>query len=147
MTGNRTYRSGFSVAAGSLFALAFVLLGISMIVLGHRYRAMNITLGAIIILASVGIAAALWTNSLSVNDEGISYRYNFKRSAVPWISIESFGIAPGPGMGPWSSLQINVRSSSELRVGSVTGTKEYVTRVASDLEAIRSRVMARQSKA
>ena len=147
MTGNRTYRSGSSVAAGSVFALAFALLGISMTVLGHRYRVMNVTLGAIIILASVAIAAALWTNSLSVDDEGISYRYNFKRNTVRWTSIESFGIVPGSGMGPWSSLQINVRSSSGLRVGSITGTKEYVTRVASELEAIRSKVMTQDSKA
>ena len=147
MTGNRTYRSGSSVAAGSVFALALVLLGISMMVLGHRYRTVNVTLGALIVLASVAIAAALWTNSLSVDDGGISYRYNFKRNTVRWTSIESFGIVPGSGMGPWSSLQINLRSSSGLRVGSITGTRDYVMRVASELDAVRSKVMAQDSRA
>lgn len=145
MTGNRTYRSGSSIATGSIFALAFLLLGITMMAYGHRYRAMNVTLGAIIVIASLGIAAALWTNSLSVSDEGISYRYNFKRKAISWTSIDSFGIAPGPGIRPWSSLQINDRSSEGWRVGSISGTREYVARVASELETIRSAVMAQNT--
>ena len=96
------------LALGWVVFAAFFLVGMSMVTIGPSQRggASAAVVGALVLLLSLGIGAALATNRLIVTPAGLVYSFRLRRRAVSWAEIQSFGVGASRGMLRWPTLVI-----------------------------------------
>jgi hypothetical protein len=64
----------------------------------------------------------------------MSYRYNFRRRAIPWALVEGFRVGPASGLGSWSCVMVNLRLRGGVRL-LIAGTRRSVSQVVAQYEA------------
>lgn len=103
----------------------------------HRAGAGGVIVG--VVVGGIGCAGAALrlTTDVTLTPLAISYRYNFRRRAIPWASVESFRVGAASGRGGWSCVVVNTRLGDNVRLP-VAGTKRYVRRIIGELEAYRA---------
>ena len=139
----RRYRAPASQLVPWLICSAvFILIGLSVLTQpSHRVGVGGVILAVLAGgVGCVGAALRLTTN-VTLTPLEISYRYNFRRRAIPWASVESFRVAPAPGWGNWSCVVVDMRLRGGVRLP-VVGTRRYVRRIMAELEAYRAGLAA-----
>jgi len=116
----------------------FVLIGLS--VLTQPWQRVGVG-GVIMAILAFGVgfggAALRLTVDVTLTPAEISYRYNFRRRAIPWTSVESFRVGSAPGSGSWPCVVVDVRPTGSARLP-VAGTQRYVRRMIAEFEAYRA---------
>jgi hypothetical protein len=117
----------------------FILIGLS--VLAEPMRQVGGVSGVIVgvltlVLGCAGAALRL-TTDVTLTPAEISYRYNFRRRAIAWASVESFRVGPAPGWGSWLCVVVDLRQGSDVRIP-VAGSRRYVQRIMGEIEAYRA---------
>ena len=109
----------------------------SMVTIGpsHRGGASAAVVGALVLLLSLGIGAALATNRLIVTPAGLVYSFRLRRRAVSWAEIQSFGVGASRGMLRWPTLVIGRNDRSVLVTNLASFSRTYPARVADELTA------------
>lgn len=135
---SRRYRVPASQLVPWLIVSAgFIMIGLSVLTQPLHQVGPGGVVAAAVALAVGCVGAALrLTVDVTLTPAGISYRYNFRRRAIPWASIDSFRIAPAPGWGSWWCIAVDVQQRGDIRIP-VAGSRRYVQRVISELEAYR----------
>lgn len=122
----------------------FVLIGLSLLTQPlHRVGVGDVIVA--VLTAGVGCtgAALRLTVDVTLMPEGISYRYNFRRRAIPWGSVEWFRVGSAPGWGSWSCVVVGLRMGESVRLP-IAGTRRYVLRIVAEFEAYRAGLGAGQ---
>jgi hypothetical protein len=116
----------------------FILIGVSIATQPlHEAGVGGVIFGVLVIaLGCVGAALRL-TTDVALTPTEISYRTNFLRRTVPWISVESFRVGRASGWGSWSCVVVEVRQRGSVRIP-IAGSRDYVERVLGELEAYRA---------
>jgi hypothetical protein len=133
----RRYRVPASQLAPWLICSAvFVLIGLSVLTQPLH----QVGIGGVIVAIMAGAigcagAALRLTVDVTLTPVEISYRYNFRRRAIPWASVESFRVGRAPGSS-WSCVVVDVRVGDSVRLP-VAGTRRYVSRIIAEFEAYR----------
>ena len=137
----RRYRVPASQLAPWLICSAlFVLIGLSALTEPLHQVGVGGVIVAILAGAIGCVGAALrLTVDVTLTPVEISYRYNFRRRAIPWASVESFRLGRAPGSS-WSCVVVDVRVGDTVRGVRVpvSGTRRYVSRVIAEFEAYRA---------
>jgi hypothetical protein len=105
---SRRYRTPpGQLAAALIVSAGFILIGLS--TLSQPLHAGDVFVAVLlVVLGCVGAALRL-TIHVTLTPDEISYRYNFRRRTIPWMSVESFRVGPAPGWGSWSCIVVEVR--------------------------------------
>lgn len=116
----------------------FVLIGLSVLSQPlHQVGIGGVVVAVLAFVMGCAGAALRLTTDVTLTPTDISYRYNFRRRAIPWTLVESFRVEPAPGWGSWSCIVVDVRQRGGVRVP-VVGSKRYVQQVIAEFEAYRA---------
>lgn len=117
---------------------AFIVIGLGVLTQPPRHVGAGGVIVAVLAggVGCVGAASRLTTHA-TLTPSGISYRYNFRGRTISWASVESFRIAPAPGWGNWSCIEVNTRLAGSVRLP-IAGTQRYLRRVLGELDAYRA---------
>jgi hypothetical protein len=121
-------------------AALLLLLGIAMVVPGPRVDVFQQALGVMLIGLAGGIGGLALTNMVRLTPAGIEHRRNFRLRVIPWDSVASFKAAPVPQTPFWSTVLVEFRPAGYAYLTSVSGTKRYARRVASEFEDFRTHI-------
>lgn len=136
---SRRYRAPVSqLVAWLVCSAVFILIGLSVLTQPLHRVGVGGVIVAVLAFAVGCLGAALrLTTAVTLTPVEISYRYNFRRRAIPWASVESFRVGPAPGWGSWSCVVADVTGRGGVRIPLV-GSRRYVQRIMGELEAYRA---------
>jgi hypothetical protein len=136
----RRYRSAIPVTVGWVVGLFVLLLGLDMVIYGARAGGGATGVGVVVMVGACVVVGDAVASYAELTPAGLAYRYTFRRKVIPWDCLESLHIGRGPGISVLSGLWVDVRGGGPVLVGSIAGTRRYVGRVISDIEAYRRHV-------
>lgn len=102
---SKTFRSSQSLVPMSVISLCYGLVGVSLLAVAPAV--FNKVFGAVFLILSVYLAVLAMTERLTVTAQGVEFRHNFRRTAIPWPAIHSFDIGVSRSMVRWPCLIIN----------------------------------------
>jgi hypothetical protein len=120
--------------AALIVSAVFILIGLSTLT-GPLQPGDVVVAVLLCALGCVGSALRL-TTDVEVTRDDISYRLNFRRRAIPWVSVESFRVGRAAGFGSWSCVVVDVSQRGYVRIP-IAGRRLYVERVLGELEEYR----------
>jgi Bacterial PH domain len=133
----------YRVPAGQLVpalvgAGLFLLVGLGGI--GQPWRQVGVA-GVIVAFLAVGVGAVavamVLTTRVILTPAEISYRSSLRRGAIPWASVLSFRVGRARSWANWSCVVVDVSGRGDVRIP-ITGSRSYVERVITEIEAFRA---------
>ena len=108
----------------------------------QSYPALNVVVGALVLLLSLWMGAVLATNRLVVTPAGLVHWNYLRRRALSWAEVRSFGVGRSRTMMRWPGLVIGRTDGSVLATNVVAFTRKYPARVADELTAWQNQLAA-----
>ena len=96
------------------------------------------------VIGGFAIAVACWgggislTNGVWLTPEAIVKRQGYRRTVIPWDTIESFAVARVPGNAAWQTVLVSLRPQGSVYLSCLAGRERYIQRIIAEFERYRS---------
>lgn len=134
----RKYRSRVPRTIGLSAATLALLVGIAMVVPNPTSDVSEHVIGTFCIAVACWAGGIAWTNGVLLTPEGIVQRHTFRRTIIPWGSVESFKASPAPRNPAWRTVEVELRPLGHSYLTTVAGRESYIQRVISEFEEYRA---------
>jgi hypothetical protein len=132
------YRSRLLFVWGLSVAILFLLLGIAMVVPASGTNVAQHVIGGFAIAAACWGGGISLTNGVWLTPEAIVKRQGYRRTVIPWDTIESFSVGRVPRNQTWKTVLVGLRPQGSVYLSCLAGRERYIQRIIAEFEKYRS---------
>ena len=132
------YRSRLLLTWGLSVAIAFLLLGIAMVIPAATSDVAEHVIGGFAIAAACWGGGISLTNGVWLTPEAIVKRQGYRRTVIPWDTIESFAVARVPRNQAWRTVLVSLRPEGSVYLSCLAGRERYIQRIIAEFDRYRS---------
>lgn len=115
-----------------------------MVVPSSTANASQYVLGGVGIVVGCWTGSVVWTNCVLLTPEGIIQRQYFRRTTIPWGTVESFSVALVPRRRAWRTVRVELRPMGYSYLTTVAGSEQYIERIIAEFEEYRATLAGAQ---